>query len=122
MKSGLIEFVCLCTSVHLALDASRDQEAVSLLRQAMTLGSKEGYAGEWFWQRPSSLIRLCVKALENDIEVEYVRGLIRRWSLVPSPPPLHIDTWPWPLKIITFGTFELLRDDQPVALTGKSKK
>ena len=122
MKSGFLEFFCLCNSVHLALDASREQEAIDLLRQAMTLGSKGGYAGEWFWRRPSALMRLCVKALENDIEVEYVRGLIRRHSLVPSTPPLHIDTWPWPLKIMTFGTFELIRDEQPVALTGKAKK
>lgn len=122
MKSDFLEFFCLCNSVHLALDASREREAIDLLRQAMTLGSRGGYAGEWFWRRPSALQRLCVKALENDIEVEYVRGLIRKHSLVPSPPPLHIDTWPWPLKIITFGTFELIRDDQPVALTGKAKK
>ena len=122
MKSGFLEFFCLCSSAHLALDASREQEAISMLRQAMTLGSRGGYAGEWFWRRPSALLRLCVKALENDIEVEYVRGLIRRHSQVPSPPPLHIDTWPWPLKIITFGTLELIRDDQPVALTGKAKK
>lgn len=122
MKSGFIKFFCLCGSAHLALDASRDQEAISLLRQAMALGRKGGYAGEWFWRRPSDLQRLCVKALENDIEVEYVRGLIRRHSLVPSPPPLHIDTWPWPLKIITFGTFALLRNDLPLALTGKVKK
>ncbi len=122
MKSGFLEFYCLCNSIHLALDASREFEAISLLRQAMALGSRGGYAGNWFWRRPSSLLRLCVKALENDIEVDYVRGLIRRWSLVPETPPLHLDAWPWPMRIHTLGTFELIRDNEPVALTGKVKK
>ena len=122
MKSGFLEFFCLCNDAHLALDASNELKAISLLRQAMTLGSKGGYAGDWFWRRPSSLLRLCVKALENDIEVDYVRGLIRRWSLVPETPPLHLDTWPWPLKIRTLGAFELIRDDEPVVVSGKSKK
>ena len=122
MGSEFLEFFCLCSSVHLALDASREQEAISLLRQAMTLGRRGGYAGDWFWRRPSSLLRLCVKALENNIEVDYVRGLIRRWSLVPETPPLHLDSWPWPLKIHTLGTFKLIRNDEPVVLTGKIKK
>ncbi|OGU18362.1 MAG: hypothetical protein A2076_05385 [Geobacteraceae bacterium GWC2_53_11] len=122
MGSGFIEFHCLLSSAHLALDASREPEAIGLLRQAMALGSRGGYAGDWFWRRPSSLLRLCVKALEYDIEVGYVRGLIRRWSLVPETHALHLDTWPWPLKIRTLGTFELVRDDEPVVVSGKSKK
>lgn len=122
MKSGFIEFFCLCVSVHLALDASRELEAITQLRQAMALGSKGGYAGDWFWRRPDSLLRLCIKALENDIEVDYVRGLIRRWSLVPETAPLHLDTWPWSLQIKTLGAFELILDDVPVVVSGKSKK
>jgi DNA-binding SARP family transcriptional activator len=121
MGSRLLEFLCLFNSALLALDASDEQQSVILLHKAMALGSAEGYVNSWFW-RPASLLRLCVKALENDIEVDYVRGLIRRWELVPETPPLHIDTWPWPLRIKTLGTFELLQDGQPVVITGKVKK
>ena len=95
--------------------------ADSLLRQALALGSAGGYVNGWFW-RPASLLRLCLKALENDIEVEYVRGLIRRWSLVPETPPLHIGNWPWPLRIHTLGGFQLMLNEVPVTLTGKVKK
>jgi len=121
MGSGFLEFICLCNSVQLALDGSDELQAVSLLRRAMALGRGGGYVNGWLW-RPAPLLRLCAKALENDIEVDYVRGLIRRWSLVPERPPLHIDAWPWPLKIQTLGSFELIRDDEPVVLTGKVKK
>lgn len=121
MGSGFLEFVCLCNSVQLALDASDEQLAVTLLRSAMALGSAGGYLTGWFWW-PGPLLRLCIKALENDIEVDYVRRIIRRWSLVPETPPLHLDNWPWPLKIQTLGAFALIRDDEPIVLTGKGKK
>jgi DNA-binding SARP family transcriptional activator len=54
--------------------------------------------------------------------VDYVRELIRRHSLVPETPPLHLAAWPWSLKIHTLGTFELIRGDETIALTGKAKK
>jgi tetratricopeptide (TPR) repeat protein len=121
MGSSYLEFLCLLNSAHLALDRSDDLHADGLLRKALALGRAGGYVNSWFWQ-PTSLLRLCIVALENNIEVEYVRGLIRRWSLVPETPPLHLDMWPWPFKIKTIGTFELLRDDVPVFFSGKVKK
>lgn len=121
MDSGFLNFFCLCTSVHLALDEGQESQAVSLLRKTMSLGRAGGYLGNWL-SYPSSLLRLCLKALENDIEVEYVGRLIRRWSLVPEVPPLHLDAWPWPLKIYTLGGFELWRDGKPASITGKVRK
>ena len=121
MKSLYLEFICLLSSVQLALDRADEQQAVRLLRKAMALGRAGTYVNGWFW-RPAALLRLCVKALEHGIEVDYVRGLICRWALVPETPPLHIASWPWPLKIRTLGTFELIRNDEPVVLTSKVKK
>lgn len=121
MGSAFLEFHCLLNSVQLALDACDELQADIRLRKAMALGSAGGYVTGWFW-RPASLVRLCARALENDIEVDYVRGLIRKWSLVPETPPLHIDAWPWPWKILTFGTFQLIRDNEPVVIAGRAKK
>ena len=121
MKSGFLEMVCLFNSVHLDLDASDEQQAVSLLRKAMALSRAGGYVNFWLWL-PASLLRLCLKALEHGIEVEWVREMIRKRSLVPETPPLHLDNWPWPLKIETLGGFELIRDDEPLLLAGKAKK
>ncbi len=65
------------------------------------------------------MARLCMKALESGIEVEYVRHLIRKRQLMPLTPPLHLDQWPWPVKVYTLGGFELLRDEKPVVSPGK---
>ena len=65
------------------------------------------------------MARLCVKALEAGIEVEYVRDLVRRRGLVPENPPLHIENWPWAVKIRTLGTFELLKDGRPLQFSRK---
>ncbi|GFO53180.1 hypothetical protein GMSM_01870 [Geomonas sp. Red276] len=120
-QNSLLEFFCLLTAVHLELDAGREEEAVELLARTMAIGRAGGYVGSWL-TCPSPLLRLCVKALENGIETEYVRGLILKWGLVPESPPLHLDAWPWPLKVRTLGGFELLAEGAPIAIAGKVKK
>ncbi|MEW6376789.1 MAG: bacterial transcriptional activator domain-containing protein [Thermodesulfobacteriota bacterium] len=60
------------------------------------------------------MIKLCSKALEAGIEVEYVQELIRKRNLVSEKSPLHLENWPWPLKIYTLGRFELLKDGKPI--------
>jgi DNA-binding SARP family transcriptional activator len=39
-----------------------------------------------------------------------------------AAPPEAGPAWPWPLKIATFGRFELIRDDAVLALAGKTQK
>ena len=72
----------------------------------------------YFWVN-STMAKLCAKALEHDIEIDYVQDLIRRRNLIPDVPVLHLDNWPWPLKIQTLGQFEIIRDSEAVRFTGK---
>jgi LuxR family transcriptional regulator, maltose regulon positive regulatory protein len=65
------------------------------------------------------MARLCVKALEAGIEVDYVRELIRTRRLVPEIPPVHLEAWPWPIRLFTLGRFQIVRDDVPVTFHGK---
>jgi DNA-binding SARP family transcriptional activator len=65
---------------------------------------------------------LCAKALEAGIEIEYVQELIRRLNKVPEKPALHLENWPWLLKIFTLGRFELLKDGQPAQFNKKIQK
>lgn len=63
--------------------------------------------------------RLCANALDAGIEVEYVQDLIRKRNLIPEKPPLHLENWPWPLKIYTLGRFELLKDGKLIRFSRK---
>jgi len=59
-------------------------------------------------------------ALENGIETDYVRRMIRNMGM---PPDAH-DTpiWPWPLKLRTMGGFAVAVDDRPLSFTAKAPK
>jgi DNA-binding SARP family transcriptional activator len=48
---------------------------------------------------------LCQRALQADIETEYVRRLIVRRNLMPDPPPYSLPGWPWRWRIQVLGRF-----------------
>jgi LuxR family transcriptional regulator, maltose regulon positive regulatory protein len=66
--------------------------------------------------------QLCARALQQGIEVDYVREIIRRRHLTLDKPPLHIDQWPWPFKAYTLGRFELHQDGNAVQFSRKAQK
>ncbi len=74
------------------------------------------------WERDEIMADLCLRALEHDIETEFVCRLARLRHLVPSEPPLHLDNWPWPLDIDTLGHFEVRVDGRALHFDGKSQK
>ena len=64
--------------------------------------------------------RVCTYALQNDIEAEYVGELITRLAL--SPKDQTIETWPWPIKIHSFGRFEIRCAGVLLAFSGKAPR
>jgi len=60
--------------------------------------------------------------MEKDIEIEYVRDLVRACQLFPATPPVEVEHWPWPLKIYTLGRFEIVKDDQPLRLPARAQQ
>lgn len=137
MKSRIIEFMCLIEETLLAFDEGDNKAGLVFLEKAMKLGREQGYANMVWW-RPKVMAHLCLKALEANIEVEYVQGLIRNRSLVPDIPlnpssllPLDkgwlgevtfIENWPYPVKIYTLGRFEILIDCNPIVSVGKAQQ
>jgi LuxR family maltose regulon positive regulatory protein len=121
VKSQLIEFMCFLTESIFAFDREDGASGLVSLRKAMTIGRRQGYLNTFIWREPV-MTRLCVKAIEAGIEVEYVQDLIKRRGLFPDMPPLHIENWPWPVKIFTLGRFGLVRDGKPVQFSGKVQK
>ena len=121
IRSDYIEFMARLIEAELELDAGRDAEGVRALAAAMTLGRAHGYLNSHVWI-PAAMARLCARALQDGIEVEYVRELVRRRGLVPEAPPLEAEAWPWAIKIVTLGRFEVRRDGTPVQFARKVQR
>ncbi len=118
MGDKLAEFFALLTEALFALDQNKESSALASLKNALTMGKEEGYFTALL-DFPSGVARLCSQALEAGIETEYVQDLIRKLNITPDKPPLHLENWPWPLKIFTLGQFEVLRDGKPIRFSRK---
>ena len=51
-----------------------------------------------------------------------MQEIIRKHNLIPDKSPLHVENWPWALKIFTLGRFALVRDGRPVRFSGKAQE
>jgi ATP/maltotriose-dependent transcriptional regulator MalT/DNA-binding SARP family transcriptional activator len=121
MKSGLWQFYGLFAQALFALDQGEDASCLVFLRKALEMGKEEGYINT-FIREPSAMARICTRALDAGIEVEYVGELIRKRNLIPEKPILHVENWPWPIKICTLGRFELLKDGKPIRFSRKAQQ
>ncbi|HUL38094.1 MAG TPA: bacterial transcriptional activator domain-containing protein, partial [Thermodesulfobacteriota bacterium] len=117
-----LQYQLLLTEAQFAMDRGEEEECMKALRQALAYGKSIGLKTMfWIWQ-PTVMARLCAIALENGIEVDYVRELIRIFRLPPDDISSGNENWPWSLKLYALGKFELLRDDQPLQFSGKVQK
>jgi len=120
-KSRLFKFYVNITKAQFAFDRGNPGVGKKILRQALTQGQAQQYMNT-FVDQPAVTAKLCARALEAGIEVEYVQEIIRRRQLVPSEPPVHLENWPWALKIYTLGRFGLVRDGKPLRFTRKAQE
>jgi DNA-binding SARP family transcriptional activator len=121
LSSPYFEFMARLAEAELCLDRGQETEGLRALAAAMALGRKGGFVNSDVWQ-PAVMARLCARALEAGIEVEYVRGLIEKRALVPEKPPMEIEAWPWPVKIYTLGRFRVLRQGTPLSFARKVQR
>jgi len=63
---------------------------------------------------------MCALALEHGVEVEFARRIIEVHGL--AAPENAGSAWPWPVRIRTFGDFELSRASEALAVQGKKQK
>jgi ATP/maltotriose-dependent transcriptional regulator MalT/DNA-binding SARP family transcriptional activator len=119
-KALQVEYGCHLARAHLALDINDEDAALTSLTTAMRIGREQGYVNTYFW-RSDVMSKLCARALEEGIEPEYVRSLIRQRKLFPQNCLTEIEQWPWPVRIITLNGFKLFIDDQPLQFTRKAQ-
>lgn len=120
-RSPYLEFMARLTEAQLCFDDGYEAEGLRALSRAMELGRAGGFVNSFVWQ-PNIMAKLCAKALEHGIEVEYVQSLIRKRKLVPEESPVDIEAWPWPIKIYTLGQFLVLKDDRPLSFSHKVQR
>jgi len=101
------------TEAYFHLERNDDAAATAPLKKGLRVGRETGLFGTSL-RLPDMFEKVSVKALEEGIEVDYVKELIRRNRLAPDLANPDLEEWPWPVKIYTLGRFGLLVDDRPV--------
>jgi DNA-binding SARP family transcriptional activator len=111
----------LLIEAQVAFDGGNEDRGYQLLHKSLSL-AREGGNVFASYDDPTLTLRMCEKALEIGIEVEYVQNIIRRRGLVLDKPPLHIEQWPWAIKIYALGGFSLMRADKPIEFSRKAQQ
>jgi DNA-binding SARP family transcriptional activator len=121
INSKLFEFNAVMIRAQFAFDQGEEASGLTFLREALTIGKEQRYLNSLVDQ-PSVTAELCVRALEAGIEFDYVQHIIRKRKLIPDTPPLHLENWPWAVRIFTLGRFELTLDGKPFQSSRKAQK
>jgi DNA-binding SARP family transcriptional activator len=142
MRSNTVEYQYSWIEAVRCLREGDRKKAMSSLRHHLAISREFGILNHAAW-RSSVMVPLYALALEEGIEVEHVRALIKKRKLSPSDAiekyeassPLRGEGrelpsniliggvhWPWAVKIYTLGRFEIFRDDKPVQFSGKVQK
>lgn len=103
--------------VHLR--AAEQEDATRCAVQALQEAGRYGILVYMRWAG-TALPHLCAYALDRDIEVGFVRDMIREYAL--KPPASAPDQWPWSIRVRTLGQFDLALKDQPPTFTRKAPK
>jgi DNA-binding SARP family transcriptional activator len=118
LRSPWLAFVTALLAAEVAREGGDERAALAGLRTGFRLGREHGFLRAPQW-RPQALAELCVRALQANVEPEFARALVRAGKLVPRVAPLHVQRWPWSMRIMTLGGFRLLRDETTVEFSGK---
>jgi DNA-binding SARP family transcriptional activator len=106
LNNRFFEFMtCICRA-RFALKSKDAMGSIEALRAGLAIARERGLTHHLWWQ-PQAMAELMQHALEQDIEVDFVRRLIERRGLLSASPPYHLATWPWRYSLRVFGTFQL---------------
>jgi DNA-binding SARP family transcriptional activator len=121
LPAGFAQEVREMIAVMLASEAlDRGDPRGREMMAAVWAGLRERQFYDSFDGHPAFRARICMQALEQRIEVEFVTSLIRKCGL--TPPPNAPETWPWRLRIHALGRFAVQRDGVPLTAEGKGQR
>lgn len=113
MQSDHLRFSARMITAQLAFDRGDDTAGLNELTQALAIGEARGLMQYPGMERHVTA-SLCAKALNAGIHVSFVRRMIQKHRLVAPPEAQAIDSWPWRVKIRTFGKFAVEVDGKPL--------
>ena len=120
-SNNMLEWFGFLMRARIGVAKGDDEAALSALRAGMRIGREHGYRHFYFWPR-ETLSALFAVALENDIEIDYVRTLILHNKMSPpraAPAPAN---WPWAVRVYTLGRWRVEVDGVPLTFVGKIQK
>jgi len=120
-QNPLLEVMAGLTAARVALDASNNEHATEAIREAFSVARRYAITRTLWWY-PETMAKLCGVALTENIEVEYVRHLIRVRQLAPEESAMNLRSWPWPFQVFTLGKFRLLREGATQGTVGKNSR
>jgi len=118
-RSVTLECMGLLTEAEAYLANGERTKGLVSLEQGLTLSRLSGGLVATANWGPEANARLYAIALEAEIEIPFVQGLIRRMGLTPPDPTNAQDNWPWRFKIYTLGQFLVIRDGETFRFNGK---
>jgi DNA-binding SARP family transcriptional activator len=103
-------------------DRKHDERTRGLecLREALAIGKRREYRNCHPVWLPHVMSFVLSRALEAEIEPEYVRRFIEQRGVDPEVP--DVPHWPWPLRVYTFQTFDVLKRDRPLRAGSKTPR
>jgi DNA-binding SARP family transcriptional activator len=114
----LLEADALLVLARCDLEEGLEAAGVALLRQALAARAQHDYKGSQLLWLPDVMAQLCAVALESEIELPYIRGLIRERGLKPAS--VEMQEWPWLVRIYTLGRFAVLVDGRRLTFGHKT--
>jgi len=121
--SDMLAYAADLVAAGLLLKGGRLAEGLGILTKALASSRENGYLTPPWWCDPPFMSELCVTALEHDIEPAHVAEIIcKRRIIVGNLPGGVFQKWPAPVKLYTFGRFEILRWGEPMRFSGKVQK
>ena len=115
----LIYFNAGLVAAEIARRSLSQPQFIAALRNAFSIGAEHRYAN-MYHGAARLLPSLVPYALEFGVEVEYCRWLIEVRNL--RPPAHEVPDWPWPVRVRTFGLFQVQVDDKPLEGRGKAQR
>jgi LuxR family transcriptional regulator, maltose regulon positive regulatory protein len=118
-RDPVLPYWRLLLEADLALRGGDRVASIELLKSAFAIGrERQLYGG--LCLPAERLAQLCRVALEEGVEPDYARNLVRRRRLRAAPPALDVPDWPWHLRVYTLGRLAVDRDGVRMSL-GRSR-